>query len=167
MVEGLVLSSAGALLGLLFRVMGHAAAGETGARRHAPPHVDHHRFHDGDVYDDDCIGVRHGRDVIPGLGASRVSVRGALGEVAVRLRTAAVVCVLVVTMEVALAVVLSIAAGLLTRSFIAVLNTDPGFRSYYLFISIMIVYLRATTPKMNKLVTFYQQLFERAESVPA
>ena len=66
--------------------------------------------------------------------------------------------------EVALAVVLSIAAGLLARSFVAVLNTDPGFRSDHLLTMMIGVPARYNTDEQR--VAFYRQLFQRLEAVP-
>jgi predicted permease len=165
MVEGLVLSSAGALLGLLFArwatplLVRLAPAGT--------PRLSEITTDVTVVMFTMTIALACGMavSVIPGLGASRVSVRSALGEGSRsssdgRRRLRAVL----VTTEVALAVVLSIAAGLLTRSFIAVLNTDPGFRSDHLLTMMIRVPARHDTD--DKLVAFYQQLFQRLESVP-
>ena len=69
-----------------------------------------------------------------------------------------------VAAEVAMAVILATGAGLLVRSFIAVLDVDPGFRSTD------VVSLSLSVPDRydtnSKRVTFYHQLFERLEHVP-
>jgi putative ABC transport system permease protein len=69
-----------------------------------------------------------------------------------------------VAAEVALAVVLTIGAGLLARSFVSVLNVDPGFRSERLLTLAINAPARLDTPAER--LGFYQQLFARLEAVP-
>jgi putative ABC transport system permease protein len=164
-VEGLVLSSAGALIGFVFARWATpllVTLAPSGTPRLSEITTDFTV-----VMFTMAIAVACGMavSVIPGLGATRVSARSALAEGSRsssdgrrRLRG-----VLVAT-EVALAVVLSIAAGLLARSFIAVLNTDPGFRSDHLLTMVIRVPARHDTD--DKRVAFYQQLFQRLEAVP-
>ncbi len=71
--------------------------------------------------------------LVPGHGVSRMPTRDAIGEGGRtmsdgrrRLRS------LLVAAEVGLAVIITIAAGLLARSFVSVANVDPGFRSDHL-----------------------------------
>lgn len=165
MVEGLVLSSLGALLGLLFArwatplIVALAPAGT--------PRL-------GEVTTDVtvvmftmAVAVACGMAVslVPAIGASRASMRNALVEGGRsssdgrrRLRG------LLVAAEVALAVVLSITAGLLARSFVAVLHTDPGFRSDHLLTMLIGLPARYNTDEQR--VAFYRQLFQRLEAVP-
>jgi predicted permease len=103
--------------------------------------------------------------MMPGLGASRVPMREAIGEGVRttsdgrrRLRG------LLVAAEVGLAVVLTIGAGLLARSFISVINVDPGFRPDHLLTMQINVPGSARTPEQR--IAFYQQLFQRLEAVP-
>ncbi len=165
MVEGLVLSGAGAVLGLLFArwatplLVQLAPAGT--------PRI-------GEVTIDFTVllftmaialGCGLAVSALPALGASRASVRHALNEGGRsgsdgrrRLRGA------LVAAEVALAVVLTIGAGLLGRSFLAVLDVDPGFRADHLLTMQVNVPLRHDTNA--KRVAFYRELFARLEAIP-
>jgi predicted permease len=103
--------------------------------------------------------------MMPGLGASRVSVREAIGEGGRttsdgrrRLRG------LLVAAEVGLAVVLTVGAGLLTRSFISVTNVNAGFDSDRLLT--LAINAGGRYPTDEQRVAFYQQLFQRIEAVP-
>ncbi len=103
--------------------------------------------------------------LVPALAASRASVRDAAGESGRgatdgrrRLRG------VLVAAEVALAVVLSAGAGLLARSFITVLNVDPGFRSDRLLTMGINAPGQYNTPE--KRVEFYARLFARLEGIP-
>jgi predicted permease len=103
--------------------------------------------------------------VLPALAASRASMRSALAEGGRsasdprrRLRGG------LVSAEVALAVVLTVGAGLLTRSFVAVLNTNPGFASDGLLTLGINVPVRHNTDETR--VAFYRELFQRLETVP-
>jgi predicted permease len=103
--------------------------------------------------------------MMPGLGASRVSVRDAIGEGIRttgdgrrRLRGA------LVAAEVGLAVVLSIGAVLLGRSFISVLNVDAGFNSDRLLT--MAINAPAQYRDDAQRTAFYQRMFQRIEAIP-
>jgi predicted permease len=103
--------------------------------------------------------------LIPALGASRVQVRSSLGEGGRassdgrrRLRGALVVA------EVGLAMVLTVGAGLIGRSFLAVLDVDPGFRADHLLT--MQVTVPARVQNAEQRLAFYRRLFERLEAVP-
>jgi predicted permease len=103
---------------------------------------------------------------IPGFGASRADVRrsiedGSRGSSAGRhqLRGA------LVAAQLALAVVLSVGAALLTRSFVAVLNTDPGFRSERL-LTLQVNVPGKYTTAADKHAGFYHSLIARLEAVP-
>jgi predicted permease len=71
--------------------------------------------------------------------------------------------VLVVS-EIALAVVLTIGAGLLLRSFVTLLAVDPGFRAENLLTLQIQLPRRLTTPDAR--CTFYASLFERMDAIP-
>ena len=164
-VEGLVLSSAGAMLGLLFArwatplIVALAPAGT--------PRLSEVTTDLTVVMFTMASAVACGMAVslVPAIGASRVAMRTALVEGGRsssdgrrRLRG------LLVAAEVGLAVVLSITAGLLARSFVAVLNTDPGFRSDHLLTMVIGGLGRYNTDEQR--VSFYRQLFQRLEAVP-
>jgi predicted permease len=165
MVEGLVLSSAGAVLGLLFArwatplIVALAPAGT--------PRLSEVTTDFTVVMFTMAVAVACGMAVslVPGWGASRVSMRSALVEGGRsssgggrRLRG------LLVAGEMGLAVVLTIGAGLLGRSFLAVLNVDPGFRADHLLTMQIQVPARYETSEQR--IGFYQQTFQRLEAVP-
>jgi predicted permease len=70
---------------------------------------------------------------------------------------------LVVT-ELALAVVLTVGAGLLLRSFNSVMALDPGFRPDHLLTMQMAMPARINTPEARR--AYYAQLFERLGALP-
>ncbi|MGH9347173.1 MAG: FtsX-like permease family protein, partial [Vicinamibacterales bacterium] len=103
----------------------------------------------------------------PAIAAARGNVQTALkdtsrgvagGGLRRRLRAALVVG------EVALAVVLTTGAGLLLRSFVTLLNVDPGFRSENLLTLQIQLPNRITTPDARR--AFYADMFERLDSLP-
>jgi predicted permease len=103
--------------------------------------------------------------LVPGFGAARVPARqvideGGRGSTGGRRRLRGAL----VAVQVALAVVLTIGAGLLTRSFLAVLNTDPGFRPDHLLT------VAINSPRQydsdEKRIGLYARLFARLEAVP-
>jgi predicted permease len=164
-VEGVVLSSAGAVLGLLFARWATpllVLLAPAGTPRIAEVALDTAAVTFTMLIAFVC-GVAV--SVIPGIGASRVSVRSTIvdggragSDGKRRLRG-----VLVAT-EVGLAVVLTIGAALLGRSFLAVLSVDPGFRADHLLT--MQVNVPARHDTNEKRVLFYRQLFGRLESIP-
>lgn len=103
--------------------------------------------------------------MMPGIGASRVSMREAIGE---GVRTAGDgrrrLRGVLVAAEVGLAVVLSIGAVLLGRSFISVLNVDAGFNSDRLLT--MAINAPAAYNTADKRIALYQRLFQRLEAMP-
>ena len=106
--------------------------------------------------------------IVPAWVAAHADVRGVLQDgsrgaagasrAGTRLRTTLVVA------EVALAVVITIQAGLLFRSFSALLATDPGFTSEHLLT------LEMNTPERTTMVevrrAFYQEWFSRVAALP-
>jgi putative ABC transport system permease protein len=69
-----------------------------------------------------------------------------------------------VAAEVAMALVLTVGAALLGRSFLAVLSVDPGFRTENLLTMQTSVPRRYDTPSKRR--EFYRQLFNRLEAIP-
>jgi predicted permease len=103
----------------------------------------------------------------PAVAAGRSDVQGALkdgargiagGGLRRRLRGPLVVG------EMALAVVLTIGAGLLLRSFVTLLDVDPGFRAENLLTLQVTLPSRINTPDARR--AFYRDLFARLESLP-
>jgi putative ABC transport system permease protein len=71
---------------------------------------------------------------------------------------------LVVT-EIALALVLLVGAGLMTKSLLRLMAVDPGFRTENLFM-IGVILPAAKYTEDSKVATFHQQLLARMESLP-
>jgi putative ABC transport system permease protein len=71
---------------------------------------------------------------------------------------------LVVT-EIALALVLLVGAGLMTKSLLRLMAVDPGFRTENLFM-ITVVLPAAKYVEDSKVATFHQQLLARLEALP-
>jgi predicted permease len=103
----------------------------------------------------------------PALLASRTVARSAIQEIGrgataspgrQRLRSALVVA------EIALAVMLTIAAALLMRSFDRLLALDPGFRVDHILTAQMNIPDRLTTPAARR--AFYATFFERVGAIP-
>lgn len=104
---------------------------------------------------------------LPALAASRDDLqrrlsdaaRGSTGARGVGLRSALVVA------EVALAMVLAFGTGLLVRSFVSVLDVDPGFQADHLLTMQIGVPRADDTPDKRR--EFYRRLFARLEALPA
>lgn len=105
--------------------------------------------------------------IVPALAAGRTDVapalqdhsRGTIGSRSRhRMRTA-----LVVT-ELALAVVLTVGAGLLLRSFTSVMTLDPGFRPEHLLTMQLTLPARVSTPDARR--AYYAEWFQRLEALP-
>jgi predicted permease len=164
LVEGLLLSSIGAALGLLFGRLATpalVALAPAGTPRLTEVSTDVTVVMFTMVVAVICaVAV----SVFPALTASRVQVHAISdGGRAVSGGRRALRSVLVAT-EVGLAVVLTIGAALLGRSFLAVLDVDPGFRADHLLTMQISVPPHLATAEQRQ--AFYQQLFERIEAVP-
>jgi predicted permease len=106
--------------------------------------------------------------VAPAIAAGRGNVQGMLKDVSrgvaggvarQRLRSALVIG------EIALAVVLTVGAGLLLRSFVTVINVDPGFRAEQLLtLQIQLPSRIGGSPDARR--AFYATLFERVQALP-
>jgi putative ABC transport system permease protein len=106
--------------------------------------------------------------IVPALSASRVDLRAALGEGARgsssgigsrRIRLA------LVALQMTLAVVLVVAAGLMIRSFTNLLSIDPGFRAD----GILTMRLSAGAqhyPEDGDVARFYQRLVDEVKAIP-
>ena len=112
-----------------------------------------------------CAGILVG--TAPAIAAGRGDVQGALkdasrgvagGVLRQRLRAALVIG------EVALAVVLTVGAGLLLRSFVTLLEVDPGFRSENLLTMQVQVPRRLAAADARN--AFYTEMFQRLDSLP-
>ena len=167
LAESLLLSAAGGFLGLAFVWVGVRLLVLS-----APPELP--RLHE--VHPDAtivlftaavslCAGLLVG--IAPAIAAGRSNVHDALkdtsrgvagGVLRQRLRAALVVG------EVALAVVLTVGAALLLRSFVTLLAVDPGFRSENLLTLQVQLPNRISTPDARR--AFYAQMFERLDSLP-
>lgn len=167
LAESLLLSAAGGLLGLAFVWIGVRLLVLT-----APPELP--RLNE--VHPDMTIvlftaavsllaGLLVG--VAPAIAAGRGNVHDALkdtsrgvagGVLRQRLRAALVIG------EVALAVVLTVGAALLLRSFVTLLAVDPGFRSENLLTLQVQLPNRISTPDARR--AFYAEMFERLDSLP-
>jgi predicted permease len=102
--------------------------------------------------------------LVPAIHASRTALQGTLREAgrgvaggARRLRSALVIA------EVALAVVLVVGAGLMTRSFMQLMKVDPGFRSDHL---LAVNFTISTTRHSNGWLQYYHDVIEKARTVP-
>ncbi len=105
--------------------------------------------------------------IMPALFAGRADVRGALqegsrGTIGSRARHQLRATLVVV--EIALAVVLTVGAGLLLRSFAGVMMIDPGFKPDNLLTLQLSVPYRLTTADARR--AYYAQWFERLEALP-
>lgn len=106
--------------------------------------------------------------LVPALKSSNISLHHALREAAQKSaggwlarRTQS----LLVVSEIALALVVLIGAGLMIKSFLRILSSDPGFNPE----NILIVETRLPFSKYredNQIATFYQQLLERVGALP-
>jgi predicted permease len=164
-VEGMVLSASGALFGLLFArwatpLLVRLAPAGTPRLGEVTTDMTVVAFTMGIAF---VCGIVV--SVVPALGASRASVRGGVasgarstGDGRRALRG------MLVAIEVGLAVVLTIGAALLGRSFLAVLDVDPGFRSDHLLT--MQVSMPPRHDTNEKRLAFYERLFARLEVIP-
>jgi putative ABC transport system permease protein len=85
--------------------------------------------------------------------------RAAAGTAGHRLRSAFVIA------EVALSFVLLVGAGLLIRSFVHLLNVDPGFNPARL-LTLHVELSQAKAQDLAQAVNFYQQVLERVQALP-
>jgi putative ABC transport system permease protein len=167
LAESMLLSLAGGVLGLGFVVIGVRMLVAI-----APPEVPRLNEVEPDatiLLFTGLVSIAAGVLVgtAPAIAAGRANVQGALkdtsrgvagGVLRQRLRAALVVG------EIALAVVLTVGAGLLLRSFTTLLAVDPGFRPENLLTLQVQLPNRISTPDARR--AFYATLFERLDSLP-
>jgi predicted permease len=82
--------------------------------------------------------------------------RGLAGGTSHRLRNALVMG------EIALAVILVVGAGLMTRSFVRILNVDPGFRPEHL----LVVNFTMSTTRHQHYQQYYRDLIDKVRTIP-
>jgi putative ABC transport system permease protein len=167
LTEGLLLAFAGAIAGLVLARWGIAALMAL-----APPDLP--RLNeisvDGRIlWLNLAIALLTGVFVglLPAIGATRVAPHAALqensrgnvgGSFRRRARAALVIA------EVALAVTLTIGAGLLLRSFVSLMSVDPGFNSSQMLTWQMNVPTRIAT--QDQRIAFYRDFLERMRAIP-
>jgi predicted permease len=102
--------------------------------------------------------------LVPALHGSRMAIQGVLREAgrgvaggARRIRNALVIG------EVALAVVLVVGAGLMTRSFVELTKVDPGFRADHL---LAVSFHISTTRHGKQWQQYYRDVIDKARTVP-
>jgi predicted permease len=104
----------------------------------------------------------------PAMDASRVNLQEALQDTTARSSSSAAkrrsLSVLVVG-EVALAVVLLVAAGLLVEAFRKLQKVDPGFRADNV-LTFRLSLPNARYPKPDQISTFYKSLLDKTRSIP-
>lgn len=103
--------------------------------------------------------------LLPALSSARSDPQGALkdgGRGTTAGRQGRRVRATLVVAELALAVMLTAGAGLLLRSFVAVMQVDPGFASDHL----LTLKINAPARAQAGLVPFYDELFAKIESIP-
>jgi predicted permease len=167
LVEGVVLAMVGGATGLLF-----AAWISDLAIRLGPEEIPRLANTQMDLV---VFGVTFGLSVltgllfslVPGLHASKLNLEESLRETSrssgsrTRQRLRSVLA----TLEVALAIVLLIGAGLLIRSFWILQSTNPGFRSERILTMHFTLPL-ATYADISKRVRFFEQVLDRTKSIP-
>ncbi len=113
------------------------------------------------------IGVALAFGLLPALHASRTDLRGSLSESAGTTSSSSARRVLsgLVIVEVALALVLLVGAGLMTRSFARLLRVDPGFEPNNV-VAAQIFLPTAKYRERHRLVQFYEDVLGRLRSAP-
>ena len=106
-----------------------------------------------------------GVSVVPALRLSRQTLQSDLGEVAPSSKRRAGHGNTLITVEVALAVVLVIGAGLLLRSLRALADLDLGFRPERL-LTVRVTVPPHEYPDVARIHAFYDRLLERVSAVP-
>jgi putative ABC transport system permease protein len=167
LTEGLLLAFAGSIAGLLL-----ARWGVNALVALAPPDLP--RLHEIGVdsrtlWMNLAIAVLTGVFVglLPAISASRVAPHAALqensrGTVGSTFRRRARAALVVA--EVALAVTLTIGAGVLLRSFVSLMSVDPGFNSSHMLTWQMTLPTRITA--QDQRIAFYQDFLERMKAIP-
>jgi putative ABC transport system permease protein len=113
------------------------------------------------------LAVALGFGVVPALHASRTNLRSNLSESAGTTSSPYARHVLggLVVIEVALALVLLVGAGLMTRSFTKLLQVDPGFESANIVGAQVLLPITKYRDRQN-LVRFYEDVVDRLRQAP-
>ena len=168
LAESALLSGLGAIAGLLLAWWGVAALRTFAAGRVPLPRIDDITI-DGRVLAFTAMAAIASSlifGMVPALASARVRLNDALKEGARSStgRTAAARNAFVVA-EVALALILLVGAGLLLRSFSALIGVDPGFDpSHTLTVKVSIPAATYRTPDAQR--AFFDRLFARIDAVP-
>jgi putative ABC transport system permease protein len=116
-----------------------------------------------------CIGVGIVFGVLPAWGTDRAQLAGVLkdasatttvGRTRMKLQNSLVVA------QIAISLVLASGAGLLIRSFVALRNTDPGFKAEGVLINTLLVLPQDKYTTNQQCVAFFRQLLERIRALP-
>ncbi len=167
LAESLLLSAGGGVLGLLTAVFGLRLLATLPEAR--LPRMEQIQL-DGGVLlftMTVSIGVALAFGLLPALHASRTDLRGSLSESAGTTTSPSARRVLngLVIVEVALALVLLVGAGLMTRSFARLLQVDPGFEPNNV-VAAQVFLPTAKYRERHRLVQFYEDVLARLRSTP-
>ncbi len=168
LAESMLLSLGGAVLGLIVAVVGLraiAALPEAGLPRMSELHLDGGVLAFTMVV---SVAVALAFGVLPALHASRTDLRGSMVETsggATASPYARRVLSGLVVVEVALALVLLVGAGLMTRSFTKLLQVSPGFDTTNL-VAARVLLPTAKYRERQTLVRFYEDVIERLRRAP-
>jgi predicted permease len=167
MAESLLLGGAGGLLGLVFAVAGiRTLVALPGARL---PRIDRIELDGGVLLFTLLVSVAAAVafGVIPALHAARSDLRGDMSESGGNTSSPYARHVLggLVVVEVALALVLLVGAGLMTRSFSKLLQVDPGFESSNLVGAQVLLPITKYRDRQN-LARFFEDVVEQLRRAP-
>ena len=167
LAESLLLSAGGGLLGLLTAVIGLRLLATLPEAR--LPRMEHIQLDGGVLLFTTAvsIGVALAFGLLPALHASRTDLRGSLSESAGTTSSSSARRVLngLVIVEVAVALVLLVGAGLMTRSFARLLQVDPGFEPNNV-VAAQVFLPTAKYRERHRLVQFYEDVLARLRSTP-
>ena len=167
LAESLLLSAGGGLLGLLTAVVGLRLLATLPEAR--LPRMEQIQLDGGVLLFTMAvsIGVAVAFGLLPALHASRTDLRASLSESAGTTTSPSARRVLngLVIVEVALALVLLVGAGLMTRSFARLLEVDPGFEPSNV-VAAQVFLPTAKYRERHRLVQFYEDVLVRLRSTP-
>ena len=167
LAESLLLSAGGGVLGLLTAVFGLRLLATLPEAR--LPRMEQIQLDGGVLLFTTAvsIGVAIAFGLLPALHASRTDLRGSLSESAGTTSSPSARRVLngLVIGEVALALVLLVGAGLMTRSFARLLQVDPGFEPNNV-VAAQVFLPTAKYRERHRLVQFYEDVLARLRSTP-
>ncbi len=167
LAESLLLSTGGGVLGLLTAVFGLRLLATLPEAR--LPRMEQIQLDGGVLVFTTAvsIGVAIAFGLLPALHASRTDLRGHLTESAGATASPNARRILsgLVMVEVALALVLLVGAGLMTRSFDRLLRVDPGFEPNNV-VSAQVFLPSPKYRERHRLVQFYEDVLARLRSAP-